>query len=328
MRKMRAIMAIGYGTAEVLKLQQVPKPSIKPNEVLVKVEAASFTRADVMMLTGKPYLSRLFVGVTQPKHPIPGTGFAGVVAETGSEVAQFKIGDAVFGETTLGFSTHAEFVAVPQEGVILPLPSGLSPSEAATWCDGPLTSINFLQELADIRPGQRVLINGASGSLGTAAVQIARYLGAEVTGVCSARNTGLVLSLGAHHVIDYAQTDFTQSDEAYDIIYDTVGKSSFTACRKALTPSGQYLSPVMKGRLLWDMLWTGINGKQKAKFAASGLKKAPELRTLLQTLIAIWQEGKLRAIIDRQYPLERAAEAHKHIAAGHKKGNVVLIIQE
>lgn len=325
--KMNAIVAIGYGTSEVLTLQQVEKPTANANEVLVQVHAASATRADSLMLLGKPYIARLFTGVRKPKHAIPGTGFSGEVVAVGAGVTQFSIGDAVFGETTLGFSTNAEFVAVPEDGVILKKPENISHSEASVLCDGPLTSINFLQELAHIQPGQKVLINGASGSLGSAAVQLARYCGAEVTGVCSTKNVGLVQSLGAHHVIDYTKEDFTQSQKRYDIVYDTVGTSSFGACKKILADNGQYISPVLQFPLLLHMVWSAIFGSKKAKFAASGLKKAGELRTLLHTILDIIKEGKLTAVIDRQFPLEKVAEAHRYISAGHKKGNVVIIVQ-
>ena len=325
--KMNAIVATGYGQSEVLKFQKVEKPVTKANEVLVKITAASATRADTMMLTGKPYISRLFMGMRKPKHNIPGTGFSGEIVELGKGVTQFKKGDVVFGETTLGFSTNAEYVAVPENGVILKKPENISHSEACTLCDGSLTSLNFLKEIAQIKPGQKILINGASGSLGTAAIQLAGYFGAEVTGVCSTKNVGLVRSLGAHRVIDYTKEDFTQSGVKYDVIYDTIGKSTFQKCKKALTKNGQYISPVLQFPLLLQMMWTSIFGKQKAKFAASGLKKDAELSDLVKELLQINQEGKLKSIIDRQFPLAKTAEAHRYISAGHKKGNVVIMVQ-
>jgi len=325
--KMNAIVATGYGHSEVLKFQKVEKPVAKANEVLVKVYAASATRADTMMLTGKPYISRLFMGIRKPKHSIPGTGFSGEVVALGEGVTQFKKGDVVFGETTLGFSTNAEYVAVPETGVILKKPDHLSHSEDCTLCDGALTSLNFLKEIAQIKPGHKILINGAAGSLGTAAIQLACYFGAEVTGVCSTKNLGLVRSLGAHHVIDYTKEDFTQSGVKYDVIYDTIGKSSFGKCKQVMTENGQYISPVLQFSLLTQMMWTSLFGKQKAKFAASGLKKDAELSELVKELLQINQEGKLKSIIDRQFPLEKAAEAHRYISAGHKKGNVIIMIQ-
>lgn len=326
-QKMKAIVAIGYGAPEVLQLQEVTMPQPKEQEVLIKIHAASATRADGMMRTGKPYFGRLFTGLQKPKHAIPGTGFAGEVVAMGEEVHQFKIGDRVFGETTLGFSTNAEYVAVPEAGVILPMPHNMSYTEAATFTDGHLTSINFLKEIAGIQPGQKVLINGASGSLGTAAVQLAKYFGAEVTGVSSGRNTGLVKSLGADHVIDYTREDFTRSGQQYDIIYDTVGASSFQKSKTALTENGLYMSPVLSFSLLLQMVRTSFGNSQKAKFAASGLKSDGELRALLSELVGIFKEGRLKTIIDRQFTLENVAKAHAYIGEGHKRGNVVIAVQ-
>jgi NADPH:quinone reductase-like Zn-dependent oxidoreductase len=324
--KMNAIVATGYGSSDVLEFTQVETPEINENEVLVKVVCASATRADSMMLTGKPYFARLFTGLQKPKNPIPGTGFAGTVEQVGSEVTRFKAGDAVFGETTLGFSTNAEFVSIPEDGVILHKPDLLPYNEACALCDGALTSLNFLKEVAQIKPGQKVLINGASGSLGTAAVQLARYFGAEVTGVCSTANVGLVKSLGAQHVIDYTQVDFTKSETSYDIIYDTVGKSSYRKCKQILAKDGQYISPVLSFPLLLQMLLISPFRARKAKFAATGLKKDHELRALTEELLDIVREGKIQTQIERQFPLEKAADAFRHIASGRKKGNVVIMV--
>ncbi|MCB0688706.1 MAG: NAD(P)-dependent alcohol dehydrogenase [Saprospiraceae bacterium] len=324
---MKAVIATGYGAPEVLAIRDIQIPTPKEKQVLIKVVVASTTRADGMMRTGKPYFGRLFTGISKPKNPIPGTGFAGEIVDTGRKVTLFNIGEMVFGETTLGFSTNAEYVVVPEDGVILHKPENMSFAEAATFCDGHLTSINFLKEIAKIKAGQKVLINGASGSLGTAAVQLAKYYGAHVTGVCSERNIGLVKSLGADRVIDYNQEDFTRSDESYDIIFDTVGKSSFSESQKVLTTEGLYISPVLKFSLLMQMLKTSLFGRKKAKFAASGLKSDHELKDLLVELVEIYNQGKIRSIIDRQFPLENVVRAHRYIANGHKRGNVVLTIQ-
>ncbi|MCG6186926.1 NAD(P)-dependent alcohol dehydrogenase [Maribellus maritimus] len=325
--KMKAIIATGYGAPDVLKMQQVDKPQPKENDVLVKVHASSATTADGMMRTGKPYFGRLMTGITKPKHAIPGTGFAGVVENVGKKVATFKPGDRVFGETTLGFSTNAEFFTIPENGVILPMPDNMSYAEGATYGDGHVTSLNFLKEIANIKPGQKVLINGASGSLGTAAVQIAKYMDTKVTGVCSTRNVGLVKSLGADHVIDYTKKDFTKVDETYDVVYDTIGKSTFSKSKNILSESGLYVSPVLKFSLLLQMMRTSISGKKKAKFAATGLRSDGELQNMLVELVEIFKQGRLKTVIDRQYPLEKVAEAHTYIASGHKKGNVVIIVE-
>lgn len=324
---MKAIVATGYGAPDVLQLQQVAKPAPKENEVLVKIYASTVTTADGMMRTGTPYFGRLFTGLSKPKHPIPGTGFAGVVEAIGKKVTSFQPGDEVFGETTLGASTNAEFVSIPETGVILPKPENLGFNEAATLTDGPLTSYNFLKEVAKVQAGQKVLINGASGSLGTAAVQIAKTLGAQVTGVCSHRNVGAVKALGADEVIDYTRKDFTHSNETYDFVFDTVGKSSFNKCKNILAESGTYLSPVMGFALLIQMMASSIIGKKKAKFSATGLLKDHELCVQLSEVVKLFKEGKLNVVIDRQYPLEKVAEAHTYVASGHKKGNVVIIVQ-
>jgi len=326
-KKMKAVVATKYGNSDVLQLKELEIPQPKENEVLVKVRACSATTADTMMLTGKPYFGRLFTGISKPKHAIPGTGFSGEVVARGDKVTIFNIGDPVFGETTLGFSTNAEYVAVPERGVILKKPENLSFVDAAPICDGHLTSINFLREIGKIRPGQKVLINGASGSLGTAAIQLAKYFGAEVTGVCSLVNVELVRSLGADHVIDYKKDDFTKSGKRYDIIYDTVGKSSFSQSKQVLAEKAAYISPVLKFSLLLQMIRTSMLGGKKVKFGASGLKSDDELRELLAELAELFQAGQLKTVIDRLFPLEQVAQAHQYIAEGHKKGNVVIVVE-
>ena len=323
---MHAIVLTGYGTPEVIKFKEVEMPKPKANEVLVKVHACSATRADSMMRTGKPYIGRLFLGLRKPKHTTPGTGFAGEVVSTGSETSTFRIGDQVFGETTTNFSANAQYVTVPEEGVILKKPENLSYQEAAAFCDGHLTSINFLKNAGKLERGQKVLINGASGSLGTAAVQLAKHMGAEVTGVCSNRNIGLVRSLGADHVIDYAQEDFTRGDRKYDLVYDTIGKCSYNQVKKVLTRTGAFVSPVLKFNLLIHMLFSSLIGKKRARFEATGMKKDRELRNLLTELINIYKAGKLKTVIDRQFPLEKVAQAHAYIDTGHKKGNVIITV--
>jgi NADPH:quinone reductase-like Zn-dependent oxidoreductase len=323
---MRAVVAQGYGSPAVFQLQKLPIPQPKENEVLVQVYASTATKADTMMRTGKPYLGRLVIGIQKPKHPIPGTGFAGVVVALGSAVKTFKIGDAVCGETTIGFSANAEYVCVAESGVMVKKPDTLDFEEAATLTDGHLTSYNFLKEIGKLQAGQHILINGASGSLGTAAVQLARYFGAEVTAVCSTRNVGLVRSLGANHIIDYTKQDFRVSAAKYDLVYDAVGKSSFGACKRILTPQGQYLSPVLQFPLLIQMLWTSFGSTRKARFAATGLRNDEDLRLMLGEVVELVKHGYLKSVIDRQYPLEKLAEAHTYVDAGHKKGNVVITI--
>lgn len=324
---MKAIVATAYGAPSIFQLQDVNSPAVKPNGVLVKIHATTVTRADAMMRTGKPYIGRLMVGLFKPKNKIWGTSFAGVVEAVGTEVSHFKIGDKVFGENVESFGAYAEYITVAEDGTIAHLPDTLSFEEAAGMGDGPVTSFNFLRNVGNIKAGQKVLINGASGSLGTAAVQLAKQCGAEVTAVCSTRNIGLVKSLGADHVIDYTKQDFAQSGNTYDLIYDTVGKRSYKDCKRALTENGKYLSPVLSFGLLLQMMWTSNFSSKKAKFAATGMLKTSEIRAMITQLIDIMREGKLKTIIDRQYPLEKVAEAHTYVDAGHKKGNVVITVQ-
>ncbi|QNR25520.1 NAD(P)-dependent alcohol dehydrogenase [Croceimicrobium hydrocarbonivorans] len=320
---MKAIVAQGYGSPKVFRLEEIDRPEVEAGKVLIKVEVSAATRADAQMRSGKPYVARLFTGISKPKNPIPGTGYAGVVEAVGEGVKDFKAGDRVFGETTLGFSANAEYLLTSADDVLMHLPEIISFSDAAPLGDGAVTSVNFLREVGMVKPGQKVLINGASGALGTSAVQLAKYYGAEVTGVCSTRNVGLVKSLGADHVIDYSKEDFTTRTEAYDLIYDTIGKSSFPEAKGALKKGGKYLSPVMSLPLLWQMLLSRKADK-KALFAATGLLKPAELRALLSHLLEVIAEGKHKTVIDRQFPLEKLAEAHTYIDAGHKKGNIII----
>ena len=321
---MKAIITTAYGSPDIFKVGQMEKPVAKPNEILIQIHASSVTKADTMMRTGKPYIGRLMIGITKPKNPIWGTGFAGVVEAVGSEVTQFQVGDKVFGENIETMGTYAEYVTVPEDGIVAHLPESLSFEEAAGMCDGGITSLNFLTNLGNIQPGQKVLINGASGSLGTAAVQIAKHFGAEVTTVCSTPNIPLVKALGADYTIDYTQDDFTSRTNTYDLIYDTVGVRSFADCRNALTENGIYASPVLGLPLLSDMMVTSVFGKKKAKFSATGALPVQETKRLMGILLEIIEAGNLKGVLDRVYPLEQLADAHTYIEKGHKKGNVVL----
>lgn len=321
---MPALVASGYGSPSVLALAERARPVPGDDDIVVRVHATTVTAADSMMRRGDPAYARLFLGLTRPKAEIPGTGFAGVVEAVGSRVTRFAPGEAVFGESGVGFGAHAQFVRVPESGVVLRKPESLGFDEAATMTDGALTSFNFLRRIADVQPGQHVLVNGASGSLGTAAVQLAKALGAEVTGVASAANLELVASLGADHVIDYGAEDFTRHRDRYDVIFDTVGKSSYRQSRKALTRSGVYMSPVLGVPLLFTMLWTRVFARRKARFDATGLRAADELRTMLGQLLELVEAGSLRTVIERVYPFTDIIDAHAHVDTGRKKGSVVV----
>lgn len=325
---MKAIICTKYGPPDVLRPVEVEMPVPGENEIRVQIHAASATTADCMMRRGTPFYARFFLGLSRPKHPIPGTGFAGVVEATGAKVERFKAGDRVFGETGVSFGAYAEYVCVPEDGAVTTLPDGMTFEEAAPLCDGALTSLSFLKDIGQLQQGQKVLINAASGSLGSAAVQLAKAFGAEATGVCSTANVDLVTSLGADRVIDYTKEDFTRTGHTYDVIFDTIGKSSFSHCKRALTSKGVYLSPVLKMPLLLQMLRTSAGSGKKAKFSATGMRPAAELRPLLDQLKRLIEARKLKMIIDQRYSLEQAAEAHRYIETGHKKGNVVLLVAQ
>ncbi len=321
---MKAIVNTKYGSPEVLKLQELAKPIPKKNEILIKVYASSVTRADTMMRQGKPYIGRLFLGLRKPKTLITGTGFSGIIEAVGNKVSLFKEGEAVFGESIFAAGTNAEYVCVAEDGIVATKPDTMKHIEAASVCDGALTSMNFLKNLGEIKPGQKVLIHGASGSLGTAAVQLAKYFGAEVTAVCSSPNFALVKSLGADHTIDYTQEDFTKNKLQYDIIYDTVSKISYPNCCYSLTPNGVYMSPVLSISLLFQMMLTSMFSKRKAKFSATGILPVKELSQMLTELCVIIELEKLKTVIDTTYTLEQIVEAHAYVEQGHKKGNIVL----
>lgn len=321
---MKAMITTAYGTPEIFKFDEVAKPTVKTNEVRVRVYAASVTKADTMMRTGKPYIGRLFTGIIKPKNAIWGTCFAGEVDAVGAGVTQFKPGDKVFGENTATFGTYAEYMTIPEDGLLAKMPHALDYETAAAIVDGGITSLNFLQNVGEIKAGQRVLINGASGSLGSAAVQIAKYYGAEVTGVCSSRNVAFVSSLGADAVIDYTQEDFTTSGQNYDVIYDTVGARSFSECREVLSEHGRYICPVLGMPLFKDMIATAVSGSKKAKFAATGALPKKELKRLFAELVTVIEAGHISPYVDRSYPLDELVEAHRYVDTGHKRGNVVV----
>jgi len=325
---MKAIICSHYGKPDVLQIQELVKPEPKVNEILIKIQASSITTADSMMRSGTPFYGRLFIGLMKPKFPITGTGFSGEIESIGSAVSLFKVGDLVFGESILGKGTNAEYVCVAESGIVAIKPDNLSHEEATPLCDGAMTSLNFLKTIGGIKSGQKVLINGASGSLGTAAIQLAKYFGAEVTAVCSAKNDDLVKSLGADYVIDYKKDDFTKLAKQYDIIYDTLGNLSFSRCKKVLLPEGIYLSPVLSMPLLLQVLCSSLFGKKKAQFSATGLLPVEQLRLLLAELLQIISEGKLTSVISRRYCMQQIADAHSYIDTGHKQANIVLTMTD
>jgi NADPH:quinone reductase-like Zn-dependent oxidoreductase len=325
---MKAIVYTEYGPPDVLQLKEVDKPTPKDNEVLIKVHAATVTTGDVNMRgftfvpKGLGPLPRLAFGIRKPRKNILGTEVAGEIEAVGKDVTLFKEGDEVFGIGSSDLGAYAEYVCRPEDSPLVTKPSNLSYEEAAAVSGGGGTALYFLRDKAHIQSGQKILINGASGGVGTYAVQLAVYYGAEVTGVCSTTNLELVKSLGADKVIDYTKEDFTKNGETYDIIYDTVGKSSFSDCKSSLNENGIYLDGPGRPGAIVQMGWTSIIGGKKV-FTGTPRERTEELNFLKELI----ETGKIRPVIDRRFPLERTAEAHRYVDKGHKKGNVVVFVE-
>jgi NADPH:quinone reductase-like Zn-dependent oxidoreductase len=324
--KMKAIEYAKYGAPEVLEIKEVEKPIPKNNEILIRIEATSVTATECTFRKGKPYFSRLFTGLTKPRIRRLGEELAGRIEAVGTDVEQYKLGDEVFGTAGPNFGANAEYICVSEDAVLATKPTNVTFAEAATSVDGFLTALPFLRDIGQIRQGQQVLIYGASGSVGSAAVQIAKHFGAEVTAVCSTANTELVRRIGADLVVDYKKEDFTKNGSAYDIIFDAVGKTTFAHCKKSLKANGVFLEAGIGLGIFRHVIWTSLFAGKKAKIAATGLR-APHLRKNdLQLLKELLEKKIMVPVIDRSYPLEQIAEAHAYVDKGHKKGNVAIVI--
>lgn len=324
---MKAIICTEYGPPEVLQLAEVDKSAPKDNELLIKIRAATVTTGDVeirkfQMPTWLWLPARIGFGIRGPRRKILGQELAGEVEAVGKEVKLFRKGDQIFAHTGFGLGAYAEYISLPEDGILAKKPSNMGFKEAAAIPMGGIEALHFLR-LGNIQKGQKILIIGASGSIGTVAVQLAKYWGAEVTGVCSTLNLDMVRSIGADQVIDYTKEDYTQNDVIYDVIFDVIGKSSFSRSLRSLNKDGYYLlanpglSQMVRG------LWTSLVSSQKIVFgAASG--KAEDLIFLKELIEA----GKIKTIIDRCYSLEQMIEAHKYVEKGHKMGNVVITMYD
>jgi NADPH:quinone reductase-like Zn-dependent oxidoreductase len=323
---MKAIVCTKYGPPEVLQLKEVEKPIPKDNEVLIKIQATSVTIADCRVRGFDVPLSfrlpaRIALGWRKPKKDILGVELAGEIESVGKNVTLFKKGDNVFAFTGHSiFGAYAEYKCMPEDGIITTKPSTISLEEAVAIPFGGITALHFMRK-ATVQKGQKVLIYGASGSVGTYAVQLARYFGAEVTGVCSTTNVELVKSFGADKVIDYTKEDFTKNGEKYDVIFDVVGKSPYSGCIRSLTMEGIYLHAVATPALSLRMRWTSMTTKKKM-IGGTLIPKTDDLIYLKQLI----EEGKIKPVIDRIYPLEEIVEAHRYVDKGHKKGNVVITV--
>lgn len=317
---MKAIVYTKYGPPEVLVLKEVEKPVPGNNEILIRVHATTVSSGDVRLRKADPFAVRLFFGLLKPKKTILGFAFAGEIEATGKDVISYKIGDPVYGTTGLSFGAYAEYVCLPEKGMLAIKPNVITYEEAAAIPFGANTALYFLKQ-GNIQPDQKVLIYGASGAIGTAAVQLANYFGAEVTGVCSTSNVEMVKKLGAHKVINYTKDDFTKNGETYDVIFDTVGKSSYSGSLRSLTKKGYLILASAGFSQMIQGLWTSLSDARKV---ITGLVKENHedvifIRKLIQT-------GQLISVIDRIYPLEQMAEAHRYVEKGHKKGNVVITL--
>ena len=329
---MKAIKYVQYGSPDVLKLVEVEKPAPKDNELLVKVRAVSINYGDLIARNFKNlsarefnmpllfwFLARVAFGLNAPKNGVLGSEFAGDVEAVGKDVKTFKVSDAVFGYRGQSMGANAEYLCVPEKTLVTMKPANMTYDEAATVPYGALTALNLLRNV-NIQRGQKVLVNGASGSIGAAAVQLAKHYGATVTGVCSTPRLAFVKSLGADKVIDYTVKDFTQNGETYDLIFDILARSSFEKCKHSLNENGYYLLASFKSKQLLQMLSTK-NSSKKVICALSGEKLADLL--FIKKLI---EDGELKAIIDRRFPLDKMADAHRYIEGGEKKGCVIITV--
>ena len=314
---MRAVVYDRYGPPEVQRVEEVEPPVPKDDQVLVRVHATTVNRTDCGWVKAKPFFVRYFIGIRRPRRRILGMEFAGTVEAVGPAVTEFEVGDEVFGVT--GFGTHAEYVCVSAVAAIAHKPSGMTFDEAAAVCDGACIALSCFKH-AELGAGRSILVYGASGSVGTSAVQLAKHLGADVTAVCNTKNLDLVRSLGALAVIDYEREDFAERGDTYDVVLDAVGKRAFSNCRRALKPGGIYIATDGLRNLVW-WAWTSRVGDKKATLGIAKYRKEDVL--FLKELI---EKGAYQAVIDRRYPLEDVVEATKYVDTGQKTGNVVLTV--
>jgi NADPH:quinone reductase-like Zn-dependent oxidoreductase len=318
---MKAAIYTEFGPPEVFQIEEVEKPVPSDNEVLIRIFATTVAKEDPDM-RNSPGLN----GLTKPKNPILGMYLAGIVESAGKAVSRFRIGDQVYGSAALKLGTCAEYICLPEDATLVIKPENITYQQAAAVPNGAITTVPFLVHLGKIKDGDRVLITGASGTVGTSAVQLAKYYRAEVTGVCSPKKIELIQSLGADQVIDYTREDFTQNGQAYDIIFDTVGSSSFARCKESLTPRGVYLTTVPRLEIIPHLLNPFGSLTKSAKFAATALRKTRKKLIDLNIINQIIEEGKYLPVIDKVFPLEEIAQAHRYVAEGHKTGDVVISI--
>lgn len=321
---MKSVVCTKYGPPEVLELQELDEPVCKNNEVLIKIYATTVTAGDCELrrfeMSALLWIpAKLGFGMRGPRNKILGQELAGEIESVGKDVKILKQGEQVFARTGFNMGAYSEYICMPEDGIIAPKPKNLSYGEAATVPLGGIEALHFLKK-ANIKRGQKVLINGASGSIGTIAVQIAKCYGAEVTGVCSTKNMDMVLSIGADHVIDYTKEDFTKNNELYDVIFDIPGKSPFKSSIKALKPRGYYL---LSNPGISDMLGRMFSKKGRKVITGAATGNVNDLMFLKELV----ETGKIRPVIDRSYTLDEMVDAHRYVENGHKKGNVVINVR-
>jgi NADPH:quinone reductase-like Zn-dependent oxidoreductase len=316
---MRAVVHDRYGPPEVLRVEDVERPAPADDEVLVRIHATTVNRTDCHRRAAKPFFWRFFAGLLRPKHRILGSEIAGEVVEVGNAVTEFAVGDRVFGTSGPKLGGHAEYLCRRESGLIAHAPAGLSFEEAAAIPDGALSALTCLRR-AGVKPGQKILVYGASGSIGTAGVQLARHFDADITAVCNTKNLELARSLGADRVLDYTQEDFRKSGETYDVVFDAVGKLTFKSCKQSLKPGGIYVAT--DGLRNFPLgVWTSRVGDKRVALPLPDWKREDVL--FLKGLV---EAGRYRAVIDRSYPLEDVVEATRYVETGQKTGNVVLTL--
>ncbi len=323
---MKAAVYERYGPPGVVEIREVEKPTINDNDILIRIRATTVSSGDWRVRSlevpfGFGLLARMFFGLFRPKQPILGAELAGDVAAVGKDVRKFTIGDAVIAFPGAGLGCHAEYRSMPEDGAVALKPANLTYEEATALCFGGTTALHFLKEKAKVQRGEKVLIIGASGAVGTAAVQLAKYFGAEVTAVCSAANLELVKSIGADKVIDYTKEDFTKGGNTYDIIFDAAGTASFLQCKDVLNENGRLLMVVAGLPQMAQIAWASVTSSKRV-FAGPAAERVEDLHFLKE----LARTGAFKPVIDRHYPLERIVEAHAYVDTGRKKGSVIINI--
>jgi NADPH:quinone reductase-like Zn-dependent oxidoreductase len=320
---MKAVECTQYGPPEVLQLKELEKPVPKDNEVLINVHAATVNRTDCALLRAKPFVARFVTGIFKPKKHISGIEFAGKIEAVGKNVTSYKVGDRVFGFDDSGLGSHAEYMTISQDKALTTIPEDTTYRQAAASIEGAYYAYNFINKV-NLESGQQILVNGATGAIGSAAIQLLDYYGANVTAVCKGKHFDLVKSLGANEVIDYTQDDFTAHERTYSFVFDTVGKSSFAKCKPLLGPGGAYISSELgyMAQNLFFALTTPKLGNKKVIFPLP-----TDCRGSILFIKKLMEEGKFKAVIDRDYPLEQIVEAYTYVEKGQKVGNVVIMLE-